>query len=73
MKMIFRENNFFSVFRCISKNALANILQYCTKDRIEGAGGEACIFGKWFKKKLGVNHFQNFNKGFSGQWKLFSI
>jgi hypothetical protein len=35
------------------------------KDR--GGGGEACVFGKWFTKKLGVNHFPNFNKGFSSQ------
>ena len=36
-------------------------------------GGEACIFGKWFTKKLGINYFLNFNKGFSGQRKLFSV
>jgi hypothetical protein len=27
--------------------------------------GEACIFEKWFTKKLGVNNFPNFNKDFS--------
>jgi hypothetical protein len=67
------KNDFFSVFGCISKNALGNILQCCAKDRAEGAGGEACVFGKWFMKKLGVNHFPNFNKEFSGQRKLFSV
>jgi hypothetical protein len=69
MKMIF----FFSVFGCILENALENILQYCAKYRAEGVGGEACVFGKWFTKKLGVNYFSNFNKGFSGQQKLFSV
>ena len=43
------------------------------KDRAEEAGGEACVFEKWFMKKLGINHFPNFNKGFSGQYKLFSV
>jgi hypothetical protein len=57
------------VFGCIPEN----ILQCYVKDRAEGAGGEACVFGKWFTKKLGVNHFPNFNKGFSGQRKLFSV
>ena len=65
----FRENDFFSVFCCIPEN----ILQCCAKNGAKGAGGEACIFGKWFTKKLDVNHFSNFNKGFSGQWKLFSV
>ena len=65
----FRENDCYSVFDCIPEN----ILQCCVKDRAEGAGGEACVFGKWFTKKLGVNHFPNFNKGFSGQRKLFSV
>jgi hypothetical protein len=64
---------FFSVFGCIPENARENILQCCAKDRVEGAGGEACVFGKWFTKKLGVNHFPNFNKGFSSQRKLFSV
>ena len=50
-----------------------NILQCCVKDRIEGVGVAACVFGKWFTKKKFVNHFPNFNKGFSGQRKLFSI
>ena len=63
---VFRENDFFSVFGCILENALKNILQCYAKDRAEGAGGEACIFGKWFMKKLDVNHFPNFNKRFSG-------
>jgi hypothetical protein len=65
-KMIFF---FFSVFGCIPEN----ILQCCVKDKAEGAGGEACVFGKWFTKKLDVNHFPNFNKGFSSQRKLFSV
>jgi hypothetical protein len=65
----FRENDFVFVFGCIPEN----ILQCCAKDRAEGAGGEACVFGKWFTKKLGVNHFSNFNEGFSGQRKLFSV
>jgi hypothetical protein len=36
-------------------------------------GGEACVFGKWFTKKLDVNYFPNFNKGFFGQRKLISV
>ena len=68
------ENDFFfPVFGCIPENALENILHCYAKDRAEGAEDGACIFGKWFKKKLGVNHFPNFNKGFSGQWKLFFV
>jgi hypothetical protein len=67
------ENDFFSVFGCILENAPKNILQCYAKDREEVAGGEMCVFGKWFTKKLGVNHFPNFNKGFSGQRKLFSV
>ena len=59
----FRENDFFSMFGCISEIALKNILQYCAKDKAEGVEGEACIFGKWFTKKLDLNHFPNFNKG----------
>ena len=27
----------------------------------------------WFTKKLDVNHFSNFNKGFFGLQKLFSV
>ena len=66
----FGENDFFFyLFGCISEN----ILQCCAKDRAEGAGGEACVFGKWFTKKLGVNHLSYFNKGFSSQRKLFSV
>ncbi len=41
-KMIF----FFFVFGCIPENAPENILQCYTKDRVEMAGGEACVFGK---------------------------
>jgi hypothetical protein len=74
----FRKNDFFfSVFGCILENAPENILQCCVKDRVEGArgggGGEACIFKKWFTKKLGINHFPNFNKEFSDQRKLISV
>ena len=63
------------MFGCILENAPENILQCCAKDRVEGVagGGEACIFEKWFMKKLGINHFPNFNKGFSGQRKLISV
>jgi hypothetical protein len=67
------ENDFFSMFGCTSENASKNILQCCAKDRAEGARAEACVFGKWFTKKLGVNHFLNFNKRFSDQRKLFSV
>jgi hypothetical protein len=38
MKMISGKIIFFSVFGCIPKNALENILQCCTKDRAKGAG-----------------------------------
>jgi hypothetical protein len=56
----FRENDFFSVFGCISENALENILQCCVKDRAKGVGGEACVFGKWFTKKIFVKPFSKF-------------
>jgi hypothetical protein len=69
----FRENDFFSVFGCILENASKNILHCCVKDRAEGEGGEVFVFGKWFTKFFFVNYFPNFNKGFSGQWKLFSV
>ena len=59
MKMIFF---FFPVFGCILENALKNILQCYAKDREEEARAEACIFRKWFTKKLAINHFSNFNK-----------
>ena len=62
MKMISGKLIFFSMFGCILKNAPKNILQCCAKDRAERVGGETCVFGKWFTKKLGVNHFPNFNK-----------
>ena len=61
------------MFGYILENALENILQCFAKDRAKRAGGEACIFGKWFTKKLGVNLFPNVNKEFSGQRKLFSV
>ena len=61
------------MFGCILENAPKNILQCCAEDIAEGAGDETCVFGKWFTKKLGVNHFSNFNKGFSGQRKLFFV
>jgi hypothetical protein len=66
MKMISGKMIFFFVFGCILENASKNILQYCAKDRAEGVGGggETCVFGKWFTKKLGVNYFPKFNKGF---------
>ena len=73
MQMISRKTFVFPVFICILENASKNILQCCAKDREEVAGGETCVFGKWFTKKLGVNHFPNFNKEFSGQRKLFSV
>ena len=60
---------FFLVFGCIPEN----ILQYCAKYRAEGMGDEVCVFRKWFTKKLGVNYFPNFNKGFSDQRKLFFV
>jgi hypothetical protein len=52
MKMISGKMIFFSVFGCIPENASENILQYCVKDSKRGGGGEACIFGKWFTKKI---------------------
>ena len=42
----FRDFFFLSVFSYIPENALENILQCCAKDRVEGAGGEVCVFGK---------------------------
>ena len=41
-KMIF----FFSVFGLIPENVQQNILQCYAKDRVEGAEGETCVFGK---------------------------
>jgi hypothetical protein len=76
MKMISRKMIFFfffSVFGCIPENASKNILQCYAKDREEETRAEACVFKKWFTKKLDVNHFSNFNKGFSSQQKLFSV
>jgi hypothetical protein len=67
-------NFFFPCLVAFRKiNTPKNILQCCAKDRAEGADDEMCVFEKWFTKKLGVNHFPNFNKGFSGQRKLFSV
>jgi hypothetical protein len=57
MKMILGKMIFFFVFGCIPKNAPKNILQCYVKDRAEGVGGEACVFGKWFMEKNFVNHF----------------
>ena len=65
MKMIF----FFPclvAFRKIFYSVVRKIEQ-------KGRRVEACVFGKCFTKKLVVNHFPNFNKGFSGQRKLFFI
>jgi hypothetical protein len=39
----------------------------CAKERVGGGSVRRAFFGKWFTKKSGVNHFPNFNKGFSGQ------
>ena len=40
----------------------------------EGGGKVRRAFlEKWFTKKLDVNHFSNFNKGFFGLQKLFSV
>ena len=36
-------------------------------------GVRGVVFGKWFTKKLGLNHFPKFYKGFSGQRKWFSV
>jgi hypothetical protein len=38
MKIISGKMIFFSVFGCILKNALKNILQCSVKDRVEGMG-----------------------------------
>ena len=43
------------------------------RKRVHEGGCEACIFGKRFTKKSGVNHFPNFYEGFFGQWKWFSV
>jgi hypothetical protein len=56
---------FYSVIRKIEKKGRGGARR--------GGGGEAFVFKKWFMKKLSVNHFPNFNKGFSGQRKLFSV
>ena len=36
-------------------------------------GVRGVVFGKWFTKKSGLNHFPKFYKGFSGQRKWFSV
>ena len=64
------ENDFFSVFGCISENPQENILQ-CIEQNEQGV--RHAFFRKWFTKKLDVNYFINFNKGFSSQRKLFSV
>jgi hypothetical protein len=66
---------FFFFFSCLVAfwKMLRKIFYSVVRKRVERAGGEVCVFGKWFTKKLGVNHFPNFNKGFSDQRKLFSI
>jgi hypothetical protein len=69
----FSENDFFSVFSCIPENAPKNILLCCVKDRAEGAGSEVYVFGKWFTKKLGINHFPNFNKDFRSTKIIFYL
>ncbi len=56
---------FFSVFGCIPENARK--IFYNVVRKMEQKGwGEVCVCRKWFTKKLGVNHFPNFNKKFSG-------
>ena len=45
----------------------------CARESRSGGGVEAFLFGKWFTKKTGVNHFPNFNKEFFGQRKSFSV
>jgi hypothetical protein len=57
------------VFSCILENAPKNRAEGDVMQKIEqnGGGGETCVLRKWFTKKFGVNHFSNFNKGFSGQ------
>ena len=69
----FKENDFFFffflylfAFRKMLLKIFYNVVQKIEQKRPRG---EACVFGKWFTKKLGVNHFPNFNKGFSGQRK----
>ena len=34
---------------------------------------EACDFGKWFTKNLGINCFPKFCTAFSGQHKSFAV
>ena len=64
--MILRKMIFF--FPCLV--AFQKMLQkifYSVVQKIEQKRwGEVCVFRKWFTKKLGVNHFPNFNKEFSG-------
>jgi hypothetical protein len=68
MKMIF-----FLCLVALQKMLRKIFYSFVRKIEQKGRRSEACVFGKWFMKKLGVNHFPNFNKGFSGQWKLFSV
>ena len=75
MKMISGKMIFFFFLCLVAFRKMLWKIFYSVVRKIEQKewGGETCIFGKWFMKKLGVNHFSNFNKGFSGQRKLFSI
>ena len=55
-----------------TKSKKTSVLHYSI-DAYSSLSHEACVFGKWFTKKLDVNPFSNFNKGFSDQRKLFSV
>jgi hypothetical protein len=73
MKMILWKMIFFPclvAFRKILQKIFYSVVR---KIEQKERGDETCVFEKCFTKKLGVNHFPNFNKGFSSQRKLFSI
>ncbi len=54
------ENDFFSVFGCITENAPKNILQFCAKDRAEGAEEWGVRFWKMVYEKIGRKPFSKF-------------
>ena len=68
MKMIFFQC--LVAFRKILRKIFYSVMQKIEQNE---QGVRHAFFGKWFTKKLDVNHFPNFNKGFSSQRKLFSV
>jgi hypothetical protein len=73
MKMISGKIIFFPCLIAFQKMLRKIFYSVMRKIEQKGRGAETYVFEKWFTKKLDINHFPNFNKGFSGQQKLFSV